>query len=217
MARFACALALLAGLAASASADIPPPPPANGFKRVPYVIVMRLEKEIPGYKFYTYSQVGLGGKETVRDELKLGTEGTVAVPSSSSPSVRTGVLAVPDAVTGEYKTKDDLAKLISRKRTEKLPAGVVVYDTRGTSADLRNSDPRTKLESVVTISPDEKAGVKFTAKETPAPRQNAGGEADEGFDAPQESPALARPALVIAGGAVALAIVTLGVWLVRRK
>jgi hypothetical protein len=108
----------------------------------------------------------------------------------------------------ELKTKENLAKLLSRDNKDKLPAGVVVYATRGTIQDLKERDPRTRVENVITVSLDEKAGVRFTAKETPAP---PGGDA-----APEPS---ARPplAMVIAGGATALAIVTLGLWYVRRK
>src|SRR5262245_54664509 len=95
MVRFACSLAMLACSTLSAVADIAPPPPAKGFKRVPYEHVMKLAAELPGYKFYTFQRLGLGGQETIKDELKLETEMGMAVPSSSSPSVRTGVVAVP--------------------------------------------------------------------------------------------------------------------------
>src|SRR5262245_17169849 len=172
---------------------------------------MKLESEIPGYKFDTFSRMGLGGQETIRDELKLGTEKSVAVPSSSSPSVRTGVVAVPEKVMGELKTKENLARLLSRDEKDKLPASVVVYETRGTSADLKESDPRTKVENVVTISSDERAGVKFTAKETPAPpsQNNEGNDTKPWTQSPL--------ALVVVGIAGALAIITLGMWYWRRK
>lgn len=214
MVRFACSLALIACLTGPALADIPPPPPAKGLKRVPYEIVMKLEKGMPGYKFYTFSRMGLGGQETVKEELTLGTEKAVAVPSSSSPSVRTGVVAVPDKVMAELKTKENLAKLLSRDAKGELPAGVVVYETRGTIADLKESDPRTKVESVVTISPDDKAGVKFTAAETPAPASRKSGDDGGADDRPSTQP---PGALLIAGIAVALAVVTLGIWYFRRK
>src|SRR5205823_8714056 len=100
---------------------------------------------------------------------KLGTQKGVAVPSTSSPSVRTGVVAVPEKVMEELKAKENLAKWLSRDNKDKLPAGIVVYETYGTIRDLKESDPRTKVENVITVSRDEKAGVKFTAAETPAP------------------------------------------------
>jgi hypothetical protein len=169
---------------------------------------MKLGTELPGYKFYTFQRLGLGGQETIRGELKLGTENGIAVPSSSSPSVRTGVVAVPEKVMDELKTKENLAKLLSRDNKDKLPAGVVVYETRGTIRDLKESDPRTKVENVITVSLDEKAGVKFTAKETPEPPSK------DAAPEPSTRPPLAMP---IAGIAASLAIVTLGVWYFRRK
>ena len=79
MGRIVWSSALIACLTVPARANMPPPP-AKGLKRVPYVIVMKLEKEIPGYTFYTFSRLGLGGQETIRDELKLDTTTAVAVP-----------------------------------------------------------------------------------------------------------------------------------------
>ncbi|HEX3150429.1 MAG TPA: hypothetical protein VHR66_20290 [Gemmataceae bacterium] len=206
MVRFASSLGLVACFTPFAAADIPPPPPEKGFKRVPYEISMKLDKEVPGYKFYPFQRLGIGGQEKIGDELKLGTEAGVVVPSSSSPSVRTGVVAVPAKVMDELKTKESLAKLLSRENKDKLPAGVVVYETRGTIRDLKDKDPRTKVENVVTISLDDKAGVKFTANEIPEP---TGKEPTD----PMQPPL----ALLIAGIAAALAVVTLGVWLFRQK
>jgi hypothetical protein len=206
--RISCSLAMVACFTLSAVADIPPPPPGKGFKRVPYENTMKLATELPGYKFYTFERLGLGGEETIGEELKLGTENGTAVPSSSSPSVRTGVVAVPEKVMDELKTKENLAKLLSRDNKDELPAGVVVCETRGTIRDLKESDPRSKVENVVTVSLDEKAGVKFTAKETPEPPSE---------DAAPEPLTRSPLAMLIAGIASALAIATLGIWYFRRK
>lgn len=208
MVRSACALAVVACLALSAAADIPPPPPARGLKRVPYEHVLKLDAELPDYKFYPFRRLGIGGRETVGDELKLATDRGVVVESSSSPSVRTGVVAVPAKVMEGLKTTENLAKLLSRENKDELPAGVVVYETRGTTADVKDADPRAKVEAVVTVSRDEKAGVKFTAREAPAP-PGAGAN-----PAPAERPPLA---VFVAGAAGALAVVGLGVWYVRRR
>jgi hypothetical protein len=54
----------------------------------------------------------------------------------------------------------------------------------------------------------EKAGVKFTAKETPEPPSK---------DAAPEPSTRSPLAMLIAGIAAALAIGTLGVWCCRRK
>jgi hypothetical protein len=120
MLRVVCSLAVVAALVAPVAADIPPPPPQKGFKRVPYESVLKLAAELPGYKFYPFQRLGLGGQETVGDELKLGTDKGVPVHSSSSPSVRTGVVAVPDKVMDELKTRENLAKLLSRDNKDKL-------------------------------------------------------------------------------------------------
>jgi hypothetical protein len=189
-------------------ADIAPPPPAKGLKRVPYENLLKLAGEVPGYKFYTFQRLGLGGAETIGEELKLGTNAGVAVPSTSSPSVRTGVVAVPEKVMDELKSKEKLAKLLTRDAQDKLPAGVVVYETRGTSRDLQASDPRSKVENVITISSDDQTGVKFSAQESPAPLPKK---------ASNEQGARPPLATLIASIAAALSVVTLGVWHARRK
>jgi hypothetical protein len=208
MVRFACSLAILGCFTLSAVADISPPPPAKGFKRVPYEHIVKLAAELPGYKFYTFQRMGLGGQETIGVELKLETEKGVAVPGSLSPSVRTGVVAVPAKVMDELKTKENLAKLLSRNNKDKLPDGVVVYETRGTARDLKENDPRSKIENVITVSADEKAGVKFTAKEAPEPPSK---------DAEPEPSTRPPLAMLIAGIGSALALGTLGIWYFRRE
>jgi hypothetical protein len=204
--RIACPVALVACFTGLAVADIPPPPPEKGFKRVAYEQRLKLEADLPGYKFYPFQCLGIGGQETIGDELKPGTDKGVVVPSSSSPSVRTGVVAVPAKVMDELKTKENLAKLLSRDNKDKLPAGVVVHETRGTIRDLNERDPRTKVENIITVSRDEKAGVKFTAQEVPPDKDAA--------PKPSGRPPLA---MLIAGIAAGLAVVTLGIWFVRRK
>lgn len=208
MVRFFCSLAIVAGFTWSAVADIPSPPPEKGFKRVPYENVMKLEAELPGYKFYTFQRLGIGGQETIGEELKLGTKNGTSIPSSSSASVRTGVVAVPEKVMDELKTKENLASLLSRDNQDKLPDGIVVYETWGESRDLQVSDPRANVENVITVSLDEKAGVKFTAKETPA--SSTKGEA-------LEPSARTQLAMIIAGIALALAIFTFGFRYIRRN
>jgi hypothetical protein len=207
MIRFATSLAMVVCFTLTAVADIPPPPPPKGFKRVPFQHVMKLEAELPGYLFYTFQGLGIRGQEKIQDELKLETEKGIVVPSSQSPSVRTGVVAVPKKVMDELKTKENLAKLLSRENKDKLPAGVVVYDTRGTITDLKDSDPRKKVENVVTISADEKAGVKFSAKQTPAPPSKE----------PAPKPSAPPLAMLVSGIAAALAFATFGLWYFRRK
>jgi hypothetical protein len=206
--RSACLFAVIAVLGASAFADIPPPPPQRGFKRVPYEHVLKLATELPEYKFYPFQRLGLGGEEKVGEELQLSKDTGVPVASSSSPSVRTGVVAVPRKVMEDLGTKEKLAKLLSRDNKDKLPAGVVIYETRGTIQDLKNDDPRSKVENVITVSPDETAGVKFKAAESPGPAKK---------DAAAPSTTKLPTGTLIGSIALALAVVTLGGWYVRKK
>ncbi len=207
MVRVACLLAVVLCGTLTAVADIPPPPPEKGFKRVPLEHVLKLEKEIPGYKFYTYSG-SPGGGDTLGDELKLGTEKGVVVPGSSSASFWTGVVAIPESVLEKNKSKKKKAALLSRENRNKLPAGIVFYTTSGTNQDLKKNDPRDKVENVITISADEKAGVKFTASGMPDLPASA---------APSESSVQPPSGTMFAGMAMSLAFVTSGLWWFRRK
>jgi hypothetical protein len=84
----------------------------------------------------------------------------------------------------------------------------VIYETRGTIQDLKNDDPRSKVENVITVSTDETAGAKFKAAETPAPAKK---------DAAAPSATKLPTGTLIGSIALALAVVTLGGWYVRRK
>lgn len=207
MVRVACLVALLMTGALTAVADIPPPPPAKGLKRVPLEHVMKLDKEIPGYKFYTYTG-SPGGGDTLGEELKLDTEKGVVVPGSSSASFWTGVVAIPETVLKENKSKKKKEQLLARENRDKLPAGIVFFMTSGTDQDLKKNDPRDKVENLITISADEKAGVKFTASGTPALPTSA---------APSESSTQPPAGMLIGGIAMSVAFVSSGLWWFRRK
>jgi hypothetical protein len=107
--RSVCLIGMIACFGASALADIPPPPPQRGFKRVPYEHVLKLESEMPDYQFYPFQRMGLGGQEKIGAELQLNKDNGVSVPSSSSPSVRTGVVAVPRKVMDDLGTSENPA------------------------------------------------------------------------------------------------------------
>lgn len=205
MNRVLCSPAIVACFVSFALADIPPPPPEPGMKRVPVEHIVKLAEEIPGYKFYTY-RGGVSGGESIGEELKLEKGKGVVVPSSSSPSLRTGVLAVPVKVAEELKTNEKLAELTSWKNKDKLPAGVVLHSTRGTIEDLKANDPRKKVEIVTTISTDEKAGVKFTVE---APAAAADKKSSSDASPPRST--------MFAGIALAGAMMTGGLWFWRRK
>lgn len=208
MIRSAAWLMLTVCFASAALADVPPPPPARGLKRVPYEHVLKLAADLPGYKFFPFQRLGIGGQETLGEELKLSTDTGVVVPSTSSPSVRTGVVAVPVKVLDELKSKENLAKLLARDAKDKLPAGVVIHETRGTIEDLPEADPRKKVEKVITISGDDQAGVKFSALETPPPAPK------KAAHEPRPRPLLAT---LIASIAASLSVISLGVWFARRR
>lgn len=200
--------ALLVSFAAAAIADLPPPPPGRGFKRVPFENVLKLKEELPEYRFYTFQRLGIGGKETIGAELKVNTKTGVPVPSSSSPSVRTGIVAVPKKVMEELKSEENLAKLLYRDYEGKLPEGMVVHETYGSTADLKTADRRTKVENVITAAKDAKSGVVFSEKETPEPQSKG-----------TEGKTSSRSSLgnVVAGLSLTLAAITLGFLVMRRR
>lgn len=208
MSRLICVLAVVVCWASSAFADVPPPPPEKGFKRVPYENVVRCVPEVTGYRFFTFERLGIGGKEKIGEELKLKNEPSAPVPTSSSASVRTGVVAVPMKLMEQLGKTEELEKLLYRENKEKMPKGVVVFETYQTTWDLKTSDPRSKVVNVITVSPDKEAGVKFSEAGIPAPPKGA-----TKAGAFPRSPA----AKVIAGLAMAMAMTVFGLRVFRRK
>jgi hypothetical protein len=196
-------------LTSIAFADVPPPPPDWGYKRVPYENVVRWDNEIEGYRFFTFERLGIGGEEKIGEELKVGKAPSPPVRSSSSPSVRTGIVAAPGKLMEELGSVDKLAELLSRENQEKLPEGLVVFETWGETYDIKSSDPRSKVVNVITVSLDEKTGVKFTQGLVPPPAQPAG------FSVANLN--RASLATMFAGGAIAIAMAILGLRFVRKK
>lgn len=210
MVRRSLALVLVFGLALPVLADVPPPPPAAGLKRVPLEHVLKLAQEMDDYEFYTFQRLGIGGKEEVGERLKVGTKEGVPVPSNQSPSVRTGVVAIPvEAMTTLGSTKK-LAALLHRDNQEKLPAGLVVHETNGEIEDIPRRDSRKKVVNVITVSRDEKAGVRFDEAQQAGPPGAAPNKSSENS---QPLPAGA----IIAGVCLSLAIASAGVIFLRRK
>lgn len=213
MIRSIFAFVLILGITGSAVADVPPPPPDPGFKRVPYEIVVKLAAEMQDYRFFTFQRLGIGGEETIEQELKLSTEVGTPVPSNSSPSVRTGVVAVPATVMEELGTTEQLARLLQRDNQEKIPAGIVILETEGTTEDVRANDSRTKVVNVITVVRDEQAGVRFAAEPAPLP----------GSQVPTDTKLSDRTAsrppwgTLIAGITLAVAAASFGWLLFRRK
>ncbi len=214
MFRTTLALALVFGLTAIALADLAPPPPGPGFKRVPFEHVMKLAAEIDDYQFYPFERMGINGKEQVGERLKLTTTTGVPVRSSSSPSVWTGVVAVPSKQMEELQSTDELAKLLKRENLDKLPAGIVIHVTFGTIDDITVLDPRSKVVNVVTVSRDEKAGVRFTEQVEPAPPGVRVPVVGEVIGQVSSGPAWFT---LVAGAFLAAAIASIGLVVFRRK
>lgn len=207
MLRSVCSLTIIAVLAASALANIGPPPPAKGFKRVGVEYLLKLDKEIPGYQFYKLKSSNTGAA-IVEEQLKLEPEKGLSLSASSLPSFWSGVVAVPSKVMDELQTTENLAKLLTRENEDKRPAGIVMYVTGGFNKELKVNDPRSKVETVTTITADDKLGVKFTAVETPAPANKEAGD---------ESSMRPHSGTMFAGMAMSVAFLTSGLWWFRRK
>lgn len=183
--------------------------------------LIKLDTEIPGYEFFLFH-----GKQdekvTIDRELELSTEKALAIPDNDTPPLVRGILAVPEKVMQEYQTHERLAELCKRENRGKLPPGVVVGRYRGFYREPRQGDPRTTIVWLITLSPDEAKGVKFGYREitepiptieltesmTPKPANK-----NDAYDSSSQP----RSATVIAGIALAVAMVTGGLWLYRRN
>jgi hypothetical protein len=206
MKLFFCSLFIFAGLVLTALSDVPPQHPPLGFKRIPSAYVVKLDKELPAYKFYVYQQ-NVDNKECKFEELKLQTETCIAVPGSFGAPLMTGVIAVPVKLMEEVKTLDNLTKLMPPEYQATRPAGLVIRSTRIANHDVKVNDPRTKIEIILTITPDDQKGVKFTAVETPPPAN---------MEIPAESSKQPPAATMFAGLAFSLSMITTGLWWFRR-
>lgn len=204
--------ALVFGFTLTALADLPPPPPAAGRKRVPLEHVLKLAEEMDDYEFYPFQRLGIGGNEKVGERLKVDTNVGVPVSSSQSASVRTGVVAIPVQAMKKLGTTEKLGALLHRNNKEKLPAGLVVHETYGTIEDISVRDSRKKVVNVITVSRDEKAGVRFTEAQVPGPPGAAPSPNKSSGNSGQSS-----LGTVIAGVVFSLAIASAGVIFLRRK
>lgn len=204
------AFVLVFGFALTALADVPPPPPGAGLKRVPLEHVLKLANEMDDYEFYPFERLGINGKEKVGERLKVDTNEGVSVPSSQSASVRTGVVAIPVQAMKKLGTTEKLGTLLHRDNKEALPAGLVVHETNGTIEDIPVRDSRKKVVNVITVSRDEKAGVRFTEAQLPGPPDAAPNKSSGNSGQPPLG-------TVIAGVVFSLAIASAGVIFLRRK
>ncbi|MFO0818311.1 MAG: hypothetical protein U1A77_10245 [Pirellulales bacterium] len=237
MVRCLLALALVFGFTLAAVADVAPPPPTTGLKRVPLEHVLILATKMDDYEFYTFERLGINGDEVVGKRLEVNTKDGVPVPSNQSASVRTGVVAIPVQAMEKLGSTEKLAALLHRDNKEKLPAGLVVHETNGLIEDIPVRDSRKKVVRVITASRDEKAGVRFTETQLPtasgaAPTGKAPtGKAPTGKAPAGAAPTDATPATnkssanfrqppmgaVVAGVFMSLVIASVGLIFLRKK
>lgn len=225
--RCLLALALVFGFTLAAVADVAPPPPTTGLKRVPLEHVLILATKMDDYEFYTFERLGINGDEVVGKRLEVNTKDGVPVPSNQSASVRTGVVAIPVQAMKKLGSTEKLAALLHRDNKEKLPAGLVVHETNGLIEDIPVRDSRKKVVRVITASRDKKAGVRFTETQLPA----ASGAAPTGKAPAGAAPTDATPATnkssanfrqppmgaVVAGVFMSLVIASVGLMFLRKK
>ena len=222
MIRYLCSVLLACTVCSSASADLPPLTPDPGFKRVWSQHVIKLEKEIPGYRFFWILNLrnseNNAGVQNV--ELKLSTEKFTILPELSELSL-SRIVAVPNQIMEELKTVENLAKFFDRNGSIR-PAEIKSSSTRSFYRDIKQDDPRSRIVMLITVSPDDKGGVKFNSQETTDPTllqelkevttPNPTNK-NESYDSPNQP----RFATVIAGITMAVAIATAGIWFYRKK
>ena len=218
MIRSVISLAVVACFAVTALADMAPPRPYPGCLLSKHVI--KLDQEIPGYRFFLFH--GTNDKDiTIDRELKLSTEKALVIPDTDTPPLKRGVIALPLKVADELKTKENVAKLCAGNGSTKRPPGVVVRWYRGFFNHPRRGDPRRTIVMLITVAPDRQMGVKFSYVETSATSAPLAMEELPEVSATKntatESTTLSRTATVMIGIALTVAVVTEGLWIFRRK
>ncbi len=191
-------LGLLAVLASVSSvrADVPVPPP-KGKKFVPVKHLIRLDKDISGYVFFTRS---LGLRNGNFEKIELSAD--KAAPLTVAGKFGQQLLAVPDAVVKKYPTEKDLLAALSGKLDG------AASSTYSRTALLPEKDERKELtvEHVITGF-DARKGIQM--KDNP-----------DTSEAPKEEESVYGPRgirPVISSLAAAAALALGGLWLVRRQ
>ena len=215
MLRYICSVAFLVWFALAALADVGPPRPYPGCMLSKHVI--KLDQEIPGYRFFLFH--GTNDKDIRVDrELKLSTKKALVIPDTDTPPLKRGVIALPLKLADELKTKENVAKLCAGDGYTKRPPGVVVRWYRGFFGHPDRFTHRTTIVMLITVYPDSQNGVKFSTWETSAPLTME--QLPEPFATryiASESTPLPRFATVFIGIALTVAIVTEGLWFYRKK
>ena len=188
-------------LTALAAANIPPPPRIE----VPCVRVMKLEKAQPDFKFYTLRS-HVKGAELV--PLELSAEKWVELPTKvekEESAVIVYCVSAADAKKFE-KPADLLVALKSGKVASgqlELPARLKVFETEQPVAERQVQHTLIVGERGKLSHTEVTAAKPVKPKEGPVPQPAA--------PQPPKTPFL------LIGAFAALALVSLGVWFVRRR
>jgi hypothetical protein len=189
-------LGLLAVLASAAlvRADALVPPP-QGKKHVAVTHSVKLDKGISGYLFFTRP---LGPRNSPTAKIELSADKAVPLPGGK---FGLQLLAVPDAVAKKYATEKELLAALSDKLDGVASAS---FDR---IALLPEKDERKELALEHVITGFDKKSIQMQDK-SDAPK------------APDKEESMLAPTgtrLVIGGLVGTAALVTGGLWLVRRR
>jgi len=192
MTRFVAALLAVTLAASAAKADLPPP---MGEKYVSVNTEVILSKDVTGYVFVLEENHGLG---STCSKLELPAGKAVAIPGGK---LGTTLFAVPEAAAKEFKTDKELCDALEKGTVRGVQNIWFAGRTTVSRLAIRNSVKRT-----TTITGIDATGIKMKVEgegyEPPAPEKN---------DKPR-----ARGVPCAAVGAMALAVMFGGLWLVRR-
>ncbi len=242
MKRFVVALAALI-VGSAVWADIPPPPPAAGFKRVPIVYKVGLAQAFPEFTFFLVDD--WGAVSTVKEFRPIPKE----EPSVVKVAHRgTRLFAVPKEAVKGYATEKELHDAIIHVQV----TGAAKLQLGGdTSPDIKKEDPRTEIvKEYIVEKIDPKEGIILRkakkdekgTRDTPLlgaviERATRKAKKDEKGtrDAPDDQVTEPVPdkgnvafvdvtsadipygGLWVAGVAASLALILAGLWLVRRN
>ena len=241
MKRFVVALAALI-VGSAVWADIPPPPPAAGFKRVPIEYKVELAQAFPEFTFFQVDY--WGGVTTVKGINLIPKEPSVVKVAHRG----TSLFAVPKEAVKGYATEKELHDAIIHVKV----TGAAWLQIGGdTSPDIKKEDPRTEIvKEYIVEKIDPKEGIilrkakkdEKSTGDTPllgavierATRKANKDEKGAG-DAPDDQGTEPVPdkgnvafvdvasgdipygGLWVAGVAASLALILAGLWLVRRN
>lgn len=200
--RLIYSIAIVASLALSDRADLPPfPSPEQGMKRVPCEYVAQSDRHVLGYRFFLFERRRI---PVFQEKPALGLGQVEKLPGSYDDDDWMGILAMPEQLGKEYPIYEYLTLLLQDK--EDLPRGVALHTIGRAMRDLPESDPRTEIKSLITISVDKEGRVKITATDWPhAPGQNP------------TTKVIPIAFTILAGLALAGAMIAGGIWFFRRQ